>query len=86
MNKRLKKQRKALFFAVVLTVTALFSSCTAPAEGPENIITPGTKEETIFVASDLHLYSENLLGPNNERCTKENMSSDGRSRNVTMNL
>ena len=78
MNKQLKKQRKALFFAVVLTATALFLSCTAPAEEPENIITPGTKGETIFVASDLHLYSENLLGPNNERCTKENMSSDGR--------
>ena len=78
MNKRLKKQRMALFFALVFTAAALFSSCAAPEEEPENIITPGVKEETIFVASDLHLYSENLLGPDNERCTKENMSSDGR--------
>lgn len=78
MNKRLKRQRMALFFTFVFTATVLFSSCTAPVEKPENTITPGVKEETIFVASDLHLYSENLLGPDNERCTKENMASDGR--------
>ena len=78
MEKKFKQQIKVLCITIAFTLAFLFSSCTNPVEEPENIITPGIKEETIFVASDLHLYSENLLGPNNENCTKENMASDGR--------
>ena len=73
-----KKKRAALNLLIMILCMSVLTACGSSKSVAENIITPGVKEETIFVASDLHLYSENLLGPNNERCTKENMSSDGR--------
>jgi len=52
----------------------LLSSCAHETPG----IRPGAKELSLFVASDLHLYSETLLSPANQRYIKENFSSDGR--------
>lgn len=78
MEKRSKKQKKAFFAAVIISLVSLFSACAPSTSDTGNDIIPGVKENTIFVASDLHLYSDNLLGPENEVCVKENFTSDGR--------
>ena len=78
MQKRSKKQKKAFFAAVFFSLVSLFSACAPSTSDTGNDIIPGVKENTIFVASDLHLYSDNLLGPENDVCVKENFTSDGR--------
>jgi len=78
MGKRCKKQKNAFFAAIIFSLVSLFSACAPSIPVTGNDIIPGVKENTIFVASDLHLYSDNLLGTENEICVKENFSSDGR--------
>ncbi len=78
MEKRSKRQKRTVFAAIIFSLVSLFSACAPSAPDTGKDIIPGVKENTIFVASDLHLYSDNLLGPENEVCVKENFSSDGR--------
>lgn len=41
-------------------------------------IVPKNKETTIFIATDIHLYSNNLIGKDNKLYLKENFTNDGR--------
>ena len=43
-----------------------------------NKIDLGNLETSIYIASDIHLYSKNLIGDNNVNCVKEKFTSDGR--------
>ena len=76
----LSGQRKIMSVALAGAVlfVPIFSllGCSAAEKAP--LIEPCTKETTVFIASDLHLFSENLLSPENEVYVKEAFSSDGR--------
>ena len=75
MRDRFHFHRRSLPLAGALCLSLLLlSACASQPSG----IKPGTKEATLFVASDLHLYSEELLSPGNQLYIKENFSSDGR--------
>lgn len=81
MNNLFHKHRIARYAAAVILLFAPvlpFSSCTDQKSDASPDITPGVKEMTIFIASDLHLYSENLVSPDNETYIKEKFSIDGR--------
>lgn len=41
-------------------------------------IQPGEMETTVFIATDVHLFSDNLLSEDNQRYTKDKFVSDGR--------
>ena len=41
-------------------------------------IQPGERETTVFIATDVHLFSDNLLSEDNQRYTKDKFVSDGR--------
>ena len=43
-----------------------------------NKVDLGNLETSIYIASDIHLYSNNLIGENNVNCVKEKFTSDGR--------
>ena len=43
-----------------------------------NKVDLGNLETSIYIASDIHLYSKNLIGDNNTNYIKENFTSDGR--------
>ena len=58
--------KKKLFLIPLL----LISGC--------NKIDLGDLESTIYIASDIHLYSNNLISENNVKYIKENFTSDGR--------
>ena len=58
--------KKKLFLISLL----LISGC--------NKIDLGDLETSIYVVSDIHLYSNNLIGENNIKYIKENFTSDGR--------
>ena len=58
--------KKKLFLISLL----LISGC--------NKIDLGNLEASIYVASDIHLYSNNLIGENKVNCVKEMFTSDGR--------
>ena len=58
--------KKKLFLISLL----LISGC--------NKIDLGNLETSIYVVSDIHLYSNNLIGENNINYIKENFTSDGR--------
>ena len=51
-NKIIKPVSLISFFALILSSYSCFNE--------EPPITPGIKETTVFIASDLHLYSNNL--------------------------
>ena len=81
MSDVLKKHRIAWCAVAVILLASLvivLCLCTKqkPDKGPD--IVPGVKEATVFIASDLHLFSDNLISPDNEIYTKESFSSDGR--------
>ena len=44
----------------------------------EKVIDKGELEYSIFIATDLHLYSNNLIGATNQKYTKDIFTSDGR--------
>ena len=69
-NKIIKPVSLISFFALILSSYSCFNE--------EPPITPGIKETTVFIASDLHLYSNNLISPDNKTYVKENFTSDGR--------
>lgn len=50
------------------------------------IIIPIKKEKTIFIATDLHLYSNNLISKDNKVYIKENFTSDGRIQECDYDL
>ena len=58
--------KKKLFLISLL----LISGC--------NKVDLGNLETSIYIASDIHLYSNNLIGENNINCVKEKFTSDGR--------
>ncbi|MGN1095652.1 MAG: metallophosphoesterase family protein, partial [Eubacteriales bacterium] len=81
MHDIFNKHRIAWYAVAIILLFALalpFSSCTYQKPDTSSDITPGVKETTIFIASDLHLYSENLVSSDNKTYIKENFSSDGR--------
>lgn len=41
-------------------------------------VKPGKKETTIYIATDIHLFSNNLIGENNQVYLKDKFLSDGR--------
>lgn len=41
-------------------------------------IQPGERETTVFIATDMHLFSDNHLSEDNQRYTKDKFVSDGR--------
>ena len=41
-------------------------------------IQPGERETTVFIATDMHLFSDNLLSEDNQRYTKDKFVSNGR--------
>ena len=55
---------------LILISLLLISSC--------NKVDLGNLETSIYIASDIHLYSNNLIGENNVNCVKEKFTSDGR--------
>ena len=55
---------------LILISLLLISGC--------NKIDLGNLETSIYIASDIHLYSNNLIGENNINCVKEKFTSDGR--------
>lgn len=69
-NKIIKLVSLISFFALILSSYSCFNE--------EPPITPGIKETTVFIASDLHLFSNNLISPDNKIYVKENFTSDGR--------
>ena len=67
---------KVIAVAVIILLVPILSFFSCADKGP--LINPGTKESTVFVASDLHLFSNNLLSPDNKVYVKSAFSSDGR--------
>lgn len=59
--------KKSKFLLITLL---LISGC--------NKIDLGSLETSIYIASDLHLYSNNLIGKDNVSCVKDKFTSDGR--------
>lgn len=55
---------------LILISLLLISGC--------NKVDLGNLETSIYIASDIHLYSNNLIGENNVNCVKEKFTSDGR--------
>lgn len=64
--------------AAVVLLASVFPMLGCADTEKEHPIEPGKKETTVFVASDLHLFSDNLLSSENEVYVKESFSSDGR--------
>ena len=59
-----RKFRLVAILAVILVL--LCSGCAPKKADTQQSITPGTKETTVFIASDVHLYSKNLVGEDNK--------------------
>lgn len=60
---------------LILALTTLLFSCDTPTQ---QVIEKGEKQLTIFVASDSHLLSKNLISDDNQIYTKDKLTSDGR--------
>ena len=63
---------RRIFILLLILMTSLCFGCN------KNEIEKGNLEHKIFIATDLHLYSNNLVSPENEKYTKDIFTSDGR--------
>ena len=79
-----RKFRLVAILAVILVL--LCSGCVPKNADTQQSITPGTKETTVFIASDVHLYSKNLVGEDNKTYVKANFSADGRAQEYDYSL
>lgn len=75
---------KKVINGIILSLLTFLCSCN------ENVvidpIIKGDKQLTIYVASDLHLLSNELIGENNKLYIKENMTSDGRIQELDYDI
>ena len=63
---------RRIFIWLLILITSLCFGCN------KKEIEKGNLEHKIFIATDLHLYSNNLVSPDNEKYTKDIFTSDGR--------
>ena len=75
---------KKIINGIIISLLALLCSCNENIE--EEKIVKGNKQLTIYVASDLHLLSNELIGENNKLYIKENMTSDGRVQELDYDI
>ncbi|MBQ4091035.1 MAG: metallophosphoesterase [Clostridia bacterium] len=74
-----QKNRAARISAALISLLVLVSLCACDVkDSSEPSIEPGTREKTVFVATDLHLFSNNLISPDNSVYLKDRFTSDGR--------
>ncbi len=76
----MKKKKTAKFliiFALLLTLSMIVAICYQPLCSYLKIRV-GSKEASIFVATDTHLFSKNLMSEDNKIYTKNRFVSDGR--------
>ncbi|MBQ7830176.1 MAG: metallophosphoesterase [Clostridia bacterium] len=62
---------RVICFALFLCLVLPFSSC-------KKGITPENKETTVYIATDIHLFSDTLVGEDNQVYLKDKFTSDGR--------
>ena len=75
---RKRKSFGIFLLVILLCISFLLSACSSDNGSENAAIVPNQKELELFVASDLHLYSNNLIGANNTEYVKEEFSTDGR--------
>ena len=80
LNDRNSKRGKIVKVALpaIILVTLLALAAVLCFSFPNGIIIPKNKETTVFIATDLHLFSNNLVSENNQVYIKKNFTSDGR--------
>lgn len=68
---------KRITAAVMALVISLLCLSAGGCDGGEKL-QPGKKETTVFIATDIHLFSDNLVGKDNQRYLKDKFATDGR--------
>lgn len=77
----MKTTKMSSIFLIILCLC----SCQAKEE-PKKEIVKGDLQHTIFIVSDTHLFSKNLISETNKIYTKENIVSDGRIQHYDYQL
>jgi len=79
--------KKLMIVGAILAVLCSIAIATVLIQKPsESAIIPKDLETTVFIATDIHLYSNNLISPDNNKYIKENFTSDGRIQEYDYDL